>query len=120
MKRLFILLVLCCLGCSKDIFIPNQRIDNVVRVFVHSPGCYSVLYQDGNRLHEVDFGSRQVTLRVDVPEDKPMWVTYDYSDSWNNGRERLNIEIHIHSPQCVDGGAWHRHKGPHGRTNVVE
>ncbi len=114
----------------------------IVRVFMHMPGDYSVMYIDVNKVvHAERFKEyRNVkgvgvvktwinnyhsgwngsvitqTIVADVPTDKPMYV-----QAFGDGNE-VQIFIHIHSPKEISGGEWSTGgKYPvRGTTVVVE
>jgi negative regulator of sigma E activity len=86
-----------------------ERIDNIVRVFMHDNYTYSFYIEEGKSLkhirirHSVQIG-KQVTLIQDVPSDKKMWAVVRTSGCWTD------LEIHLHSAKSVEGGQWEGHK----------
>ena len=119
----------------------------IVRVFMHTPGDYSVMYMVGtnsvihvtrissassydsggviaewsSRNHSRFLGSTFVTSQTivaDVPADKPMYVHLI------GKRSSVDVVIHIHSPQEVSGGEWSTSTGGRrpvrGQTVVVK
>lgn len=110
----------------------------IVRVFMHTPGDYSVMYMGTNNVvHAQRLGrlsgvtgewikmnhfsgwsgwSMSQTIVADVSVDKPMYVHLIGKGS------SVYMVIHIHSPKEVSGGEWSTGgKYPvRGQTVVVE
>jgi hypothetical protein len=105
-----VLFTLC--GCDKDEQVEKA---NCVRVFMHQPGYYSVL--DENFKSIIFSGGPCPVFRIiaDVPANMPMWY-----HGIKNGRDWKSIEIHIHSPQDINGAGWNGGKGRLENTTIVE
>lgn len=90
---------------------------DVVRVFTHKPGQYSVLTKSrgSNQLVSVDLRYQPASIIADVPRDQPMWVAVLKDGNGN----KISSEIHIHADAPIQGGGWDQGKS-HGTTSVVE
>lgn len=110
----------------------EARIDNVVRVFMHLPGSYSVMTEDPSTHNvsvvnlNVSYPSRcgSAKLVADAPADRPMWVDLTpYKDAPCNCESAV---IHIHAAREVNGADWEidhggkEHHVERGTTEVVE
>jgi hypothetical protein len=100
-------------GCAQKYNIKKQ--DNILRVFMHEPNDYSIMYKQIDELKTIRIGRARVM--ADVPEGKPMWAKWlEADDSHHN---KCEAEIHIHSPKDIDGGAWNHGKRGRGQTVVL-
>ena len=77
----------------------------VVKVFMHHPGEYSFMFNNGGQLYTVSLLSEQTDYKLiaDVPDGQDMWAVV----TRNPGITPNEIEIHIHSATDV-GGADYR------------
>jgi hypothetical protein len=129
-----ILSVGCSGPTSTEPKIGNPLKCNVERVFMHTPGVYSVMVKEGEFLkayYPADLwqsrgnirGNTNTEIVADVPPDAPMWLEMwkekDYS--FGSPSETRTI-IHIHNPDDVGGGGWRSGKGGryHHQTEVIE
>jgi hypothetical protein len=95
-------------NCSREIVVIND----VVRVFFHEAGKYTIMIQkeNSNRLQrcflEIDGGNdfESVNFVADVKDGQKMWVKYTKSPMV----KIINMEFHIHSFYDVQGGGWER------------
>ncbi len=112
-------------GCGDDPPVrPDERIDGVVRVFMHEPGRYTVLRRSSAASSIVEQQVPQLKYVADtayvpdVPEDQPMWVSVHY------GGDHLSpiahIVFHVHSVSDIGGAGWNHGKAGHGQTVVVQ
>ncbi len=131
MKRLaisFLALIFLC-GCFEDPKpVRAERVDNVVRVFMHKPNReYSFLVKNNEtseittHYYRVDNGFR---IFADASTDEKMWALLNVYRNSNNGSDYKCIsEIHIYSEKNMDGGEWSEQRGKRtvtGQTNVVK
>lgn len=100
----------------------QEKVENIVRVFMHEPGRYSFLIQLSN--------SSVVTMRtfllyncetkfiMDVPKNEKMWA---YIKRESDPRVfRTFIDVHIHSVRDVEGAGWNHGKFGKGQTYVIQ
>ncbi len=119
-------------------------ITNIVRVFMHQPGEYSVLYQEGIELKSFAFYSVnfhqpfqglnvgrgqnlniKVKIIMDVKEDEPMWALAKTTGkgNWMNNTQDIEVSIHVHSQKDINGAGWMVQDGKtkkFGMTQVIE
>lgn len=114
MKKLLFATVLLLSGCMGPT--TPHKIDNVRRVFMHQPGHYSVLVQDGAELKIKDFPSHNTKLIMDAKDGK-MWVE---GHKYNDQQLWSQVIIHITSEKDIEGGGFKLGKSPEGKTNVVK
>jgi len=140
MKRIFLLAVVLCVvsGFSAK---ADQFLMNIDRVFMHTPGDYTVAYVDSHKVvvferlnsprgelwnwikgngHWSGWNGVSISSVViaDVAIDKPMYIIAKAASSENI----VGVEIHVHSPKDIDGGEWSTGgKHPqHAQTSVIE
>lgn len=131
MKKIFY--ILCILGCLILNINSSQANDgrtkrNCVRVFMHSPGDYSVMVQEGDELvvvHLKDGSPYGVKPKIfkDVSKNKKMYYKVDIipPSFWGASYTTYsNIEIHVHSEKDINGAGWNRGKFGRGQTEVIE
>ena len=88
---------------------------NVIRVFMHEPGDYSVMYQEGKEVKTLSLVCyRGVQVLADVPKGEPMY----YEKTWKKHESARHV-IHVHSPQDIKGGGW-SNEDSHGQTIPIE
>ncbi len=102
---------------------PEVLITNVVKVFFHQPPAhYSVMSMGkDNKLifHDFDFQfGEDIQIYTDVPSDQSQWVTYKNSICCSGLRP--TAEIHIHTPDDLNGAGWRRNGGHRGTTIVIQ
>lgn len=100
-----------------------EKIENVVRVLMHEPERYTLLGEKGesHELWQRTFFAH-TTLYVDVPSGEKMWARAE-GVNCDFFRACGRLEIHIHTPQDVNGAGWvHSSKKStqHGQTVVIE
>ncbi len=109
-------------GCSGSQTPPEktgeEKIVNVLRIFMHTPNTYSVMMpgpQD-SEIKLVTLPYAPARFFVDVPVDEHMWVLV--------GKKSYGfpsvIEFHIHSQKDIEGAGWNHGKGGSGQTIIVE
>jgi len=98
-------------GCSNSPPIPDEKITDVVRIFMHDPNFYSFMVQDSSSshlkmvsLHNSSYVA-PVSFFADVPQGEKMWVLVHHvrAIGANTG---MVFEIHIHAPRDVEGAGW--------------
>lgn len=106
----------------------EERVENIVRVFVHNPGEYSVLIEKDGKLIDRSFSwhvigsGGTVEIATDASQGEPMYATITYYEKEGSDHHQ-DVVIHVHSPQDLEGGGWSRRVGKHthtGKTNVLE
>lgn len=98
----------------------EERTDNIVKVFTHNAGSYSVLVDKDKKLESVSFG--YCDLMADVAEGEPCYAitTTTTKKGWVLKNQTT---LHIHTPHQLEGGSWSQRRGKHtdsGQTNIVE
>lgn len=96
------------------------RTDNIVKVFTHNAGSYSVLVDKDKKLESVFFG--YCDLMADVAAGEPCYAitTITTKKGWELNKRTT---LHIHTPHQLEGGSWSQRRGKHtdsGQTNIVE
>ena len=102
-KKISLLLsVLLIVGCGTSLK-EGQQFPNVVRVFMHTPGRYSVLVKKTagggsvtQEIYPVSFRDWDAKIVDDVPKGEPMWAQIKGGIA----------EIHIHHAGEVGGGGY--------------
>ena len=120
-------------GCEDQwewVLFNTERINGVVRVFMHRPEEYSVMISN-----ETDLELKLYTYYIDdnfkIFEDAPangeMWILIKrYKRRADHDGDNVWIrlaEIHIHSEKDVNGGEWMERRVKHtltGETNLVK
>lgn len=112
-----------------------ERLDNVVRVFMHAPRRYTLYLAQENspniaqrtitvpnftRQHDGQFVGGSVRLITDVPANQPMWASAAYERMRSGEIQYTALEIHIHEAQEVNGAGWDHGKSGSSTTTVVE
>lgn len=96
----------------------------VVAVWKHDPGVYSVTIKDGITLVDKSFwsdmGRATPLIITDVPEGQNMWYEAHFSDNAFNGKGYSNVRIHIHSIKDINGAGWNHGKFGSGQTQLLE
>lgn len=123
MKNIIAILVLFMFcGCNGKFIEKYDKLE-VEAVFMHRPGDYSFLVQKGNnRLEEFKIyaWNANPVLYKDVPNDEKCWVAYEIWDVPFRGNEVKKYEIHLHSPNDINGAGWNFGKGGFGQTIKLE
>ena len=110
-------------GCGEP---TEDRIENVVAVYMHEVDHYSVAVADSNSASsrvEIAYLSGQYNSRGrvkifrDVPAGKMMWVR---RVRLNDMDSHVELEIHIHSTADIQGGGWNHGKFGSGQTVVID
>lgn len=115
-----------------------DQTDNVVRVWMHEPGCYTYFTQDQDDSLAAPSGKYcfRASVFTDAPSDKKAWVimTTKTKEGFNKAGELVSrssattYDIHIHpfgqAPKELAGAGWTRRYGKggvrRGQTTVVE
>ena len=103
----------------------QDKIENVVRVFMHEPGNYSFLVEDKKSeklvlMSYYTYNQEEVDLVTDVPANQKMWATVSWEKRGDGSIFFKEIVIHLHSANDVEGGAWNHGKHGRGTTHVLE
>lgn len=111
-----------CLGIGS---VPqDERVDDVVRIFMHERGRYTVLKQSAVESSIVEQKvpgyscDATATYVPDVPKDQPMWLSVHYEGTYIQYSAR--IIFHVHSAQDIGGAGWNHGKAGSGQTVVVQ
>jgi hypothetical protein len=117
---LFIGICLFCLS-SCDNGPKQEKIENVVRIFMHEPGHYSLMIQLSGSIsatmRTVNLSGCEPKFIMDAPKDGEMWVYIEYPRLENDNRGIA--DFHIHSENDIDGGGWNHGKFGSGQTQVI-
>lgn len=122
---IFLAVCLSIFMCQRDASTPRiETRQQIERVFMHTPGGYSVVVNDGGEIKVKTFewaapihGGGKLSVLADVPEGEPMYYT---GLQYGEGGGYLEVVIHIHSAKDINGAGWDRGKFGRGQTNVVE
>jgi hypothetical protein len=111
-------------GCGKPTLVGKDSRE-IVSVWKHEVGYYSVSFMDGNKI--VDNGFKiyngnyylleTTTLIADVPEGSNMWYEAIYLSSIDGGS--VVVTIHVRSMDDVHGAGWNHGKFGKGSTERV-
>lgn len=114
------------LGCTKEKLGEVEKINNVVRILMHEPHKYTIMYRNGSN-KEIEsriIMSHNIRLFEDVLVDQDKWVSFapivqrgGHTSDYENSRQ---VEIHIHSAEDIKGGEWDHGKFGKGQTLVVQ
>lgn len=125
MKNAFIILFLFLSGCESKFDPIVTKYNNVVRVFVHDPGEYSILVEDKDtkeltsiRWSKWDTEFHRYKVYADVKRNDNIWVKT--TKTWGFDKNTIEIEIHIHNSKEIEGGSWNHNKEGSGHTNSLE
>lgn len=112
-------------GCSKR-QLGYEKMD-IVSVWKHAAGKYSVSKMNGTEIVDVDFSRipssgcvcniGKCTLLVDVPAGSNMWCEVYYRMEY--GASFSYVTIHVRSPDDVNGAGWNHGKFGSGTTERV-
>ncbi len=108
-------------GCKEAT--SSQKYTPVVRVFMHNPGEYSFLYQEGKELKSYSFqwlmnGNKYYKIFTDVENGSPMWAEIIKIPP-RIGNDEWYMNIHIHNSNEINGGNFRNGKN-NGQTIEVE
>lgn len=109
-------------ACSAQETVENTY-DNVIRVFMHEPDTYTLMVPDGEsaELNSVYLRNYAIRIIADVPEGNNMWAkAKKYNPGGFLSLADKTAEIHIHSPQDINPGAWNHGKYGRGQTTIIE
>lgn len=102
-----------------------ERIDGIVRIFLHEPGRYSFMISvDGGkaaRFIKKNFTQDPVVI-FDVPQDQPMYLISQEANNaqWKEKNLKyLRLELHVRKPSDLGGGGWDHGNFGKGTTSVV-
>lgn len=119
---LFLLFSDVMVGTVVHTSLPDEKIDDVVKVFLHEPRHYSFLCKmpDSNELILRDFRNISPRIFRDVPSNKNMYV--ELRGIWKNidGMHYNSVTIHIHAVSGIEGAGWDHGKFGRGQTQVIE
>lgn len=123
-----VVLLLALAACGPHDTPGTERIDNVVRVFMHQADSeYSVLTQEPGsaELKTLHFYYRgPFRIIADVPQDSSMWVLVRRTEFNDGVCCTHEVTFHIHSPDDIDGAGWRRKTGrahtTSGTTTVIQ
>lgn len=123
-------------GCGVVVCEPRPepepvRVDHVVRVLMHDPNDYTLMVQDPGSTHvrqrrfyaateyNKSFcrGAGLMEIYTDVLPEEDVWAVYKHIEGSTQG---CLTELHLHSPQEIQGGGWNHGKFGSGQTNVLE
>ena len=115
------------ISCDRsDCKIHEEKIDGVVRVFVHEPYHFSLLVKHESNGSELDFQNykgweiNEFRVFSDVASDKEMWAKKIFDGRGFERQCRFELQIHIHSVNDIHSAGWDHGKFGQGQTNVIE
>lgn len=111
-------------GCTERVG-DVEKIDGIVRVFMHEPGRFTLALQKTNstELEMRTVASTNCKFLTDVPTNKTIWAKIEkpHSDyTHSDYAYAIRIEFHLHSARDLEGGAWNHGKNGRGQTQVLE
>jgi len=114
MKKFLLLFLLFLPGCETP---QHYKVNNIVRVFMHDPGKYSLMVREDGQLKSLPFHGHSNYFYVyeDVPSGEPMWADVDKT---SNGVK--TITLHVHDEKDIQGGGWDHGKFGSGQTQVFK
>ena len=116
--------LLCLIKCSSKSAHERQdeklEIDEVVRVFMHTPRHWSVLRREqDHQLRVVEFYNDEAPLIIDdVPDGEDMRLVL--VPMKGGGSSYSSWEVHIHKASDVNGAGSDNGKFGHGQTQVIQ
>lgn len=115
----FIALALIVSGCETP---SDEKIENVIRVFMHEPNKFSFMIQtqESSEIRMITLEGKAEFI-ADALETEKMWVIARGRQVHYGGYVSVNrLEIHIHSPKDINGAGWDHGKFGSGQTQVIE
>ena len=107
-------------GCKDEV--KTWKYPVVAKVFMHNPGEYSFLYEEGNELKPFSISDNGILIYkivTDAEIGSPMWAEVKQIIP-TTGRDTYHLTIHIHKPSEINGGGWDNGKFGKGRQVEVE
>lgn len=111
-------------GCAQE-KIPDEKITNVARIFMHEPHRFSVFIQSPQsqevivrelKCHRED----GVKFFTDVAPTENAWILLQFRNVGRFGWDITNIVMHIHNVQEMEGAGWDHGKHGRGQTQVIQ
>ena len=112
--------------------VPDRKIENISRIFMHKPSQYSIVYGEDNtktsRILEIDWvNPDSIKIVTDVAENEKMWaklkteeaVYSEFGKPVKKNTRYLEVEFHLHSIKNIDSGEWVERRS-RGSTRVIE
>ena len=119
---LFIMMFIVSCSKNKESSPQTEKIQNIVRIFMHEPLNYTVMIQKDslNECKMITFEQpiTKVHFIADVPDSSLSWVIVK-QDNHRMLRYK-ELWFHIHNPEDIEGGGWNHGKGGKGETIVIE
>ena len=115
-------------NCSNSAYtkMPDEKIENVVRIFMHEPSRYSIMIQDPNssELKTMQFNLYnfcRAKIVADVPKNEKMWIFLkSKKHNVNKDTYYTSFELHVRSAEDINGAGWNHGKFGSGTTTVIE
>ena len=101
--------------------IEEGRFINIVRVLMHETNNFTLIQQNGIELKELQFRRcKSVQMLQDVPLGDPMWASYKLTYKNDRAYGELELTLHLHSAEDINGAGWNHGKFGRGQTVVVK
>jgi hypothetical protein len=127
MKYWFILLALLLPGCGDTTTEATGINYKDVRIFMHEPNHYSILYPCCGQLKQYQFYNCTATFLTDLEEDQKPWVEGTqtrYIYGGGGSRTVNDLTFHVHDATEVNGAGFNRRVSKNtvvqGQVEVVE
>ena len=108
----------CLYGCEKMVFEERHEKGNIVSVYMHEPGRYSVMVERGNKLVPKYFYNAKTEIIRDIPAGSNMWYESYYRATMNHTGYRW-VKIHIRSVDDINTAGWNHEKFGSGMTHEI-
>lgn len=89
----------------------NGRVDNVVKVIVHSGTEYTIMYKKDDEIKSLPINlsgsgkDNKIRIITDVPKGEPMWASWRNRTVYRNSKNYVGYaEIHVHDEKDIEGG----------------
>lgn len=123
MKKIIVAVAMALMFCGcKHTFVDERN--DIVAVWKHEVGRYSITYKEGHELIDYNFNKdgRSVypsfSIIADVPEDSNMW--YEARYDLNANMSTAKVFIHVRSIDDINGAGWNYGKFGRGSTERVQ
>jgi hypothetical protein len=93
------------LGGCEDKKTSTTTYSNVVAIYMHNPGVYSFMVQQGTTINLIYPGNQKTDIQADVPDGKPMYAEVEDWTNDNRG-DWCVVHLNIHSAKEIGGGSY--------------
>lgn len=94
-----------------------ERIENIVRIFMHQPGDYSLMIKNPGSAEIETRRCPNVSVKIiqDLEPQQSIWALVQKRIGTTS-----SMELHIHKPEDINGAGWDNGKQGKGTTTVIE